>query len=162
MRYLLLLLLISNTQAEETFDLDAYLFGKSYHTNRQVNYNEINPGLALGIGWQALPSIDLIATTGVYKDSYYDIAKFAVLGFRFILIGKRNSLHVTLGASVAYIKGSTFNGLGVLPVISLGYNRIDLCFTGDPTGSDNHIGTTPKSSTTQSIAAFLKVNILKF
>jgi hypothetical protein len=162
MRYLLLLLLLSNIQAEETFDLDAYVFGKSYHTNRHIHFNETNPGLALGIGYEMEKHLDVIATTGIYKDSYSDTATFAVVGFRIIFIGERKTFHTTLGGSIGYIKGSTFNGLGMLPVASIGYNRVDLCFTGDPTGSDNQTGPTAKTSRTASIACFLKVNLLKF
>lgn len=162
MRYLLLLLLILNSQAQETFDLNAYVFGKSYHTNRHVHFNETNPGFALEIAAEENQYLDFIVTTGVYKDSYSDVARFAMGGARLFFLGSREKFHTTLSVEAGYLKGSTINGLTIIPVMSIGYDRIDLCFTGDPTGSDNKTGPTAKTSTTASIAAFIKINLIKF
>jgi hypothetical protein len=169
MRYLLLLLLMIPLHAQEgDFNLEAYIFGKSHHTNKEVGYRETNPGLGLGMAWSAMDDVDIIATVGAYKDSYSDNARFAMLGFR-LVAGDRDGVHGSLGVSAGHMKGSSFNGFGVLPVISIGYNMIDICATADWIGvepdrtayyADGSIN--KYSSVTKSVAFFAKITLLTF
>jgi hypothetical protein len=112
--------------------LEATVFGLSYHTNRHHDWNEVNPGTSLSLV-KPLESYnnDMLFTIGTYDDSDRHQAKFALIGARHT-IGDRKAGHITGSLSAGYFEGSGLRGFGIIPVVSIGYNRVDVCITGDP------------------------------
>jgi hypothetical protein len=147
-------------------DGEVFVFGKSYHSNRSIDYNETNPGVALGIAYHDDEHLDVTLAGGQYKDSYREHARFALAGIRYVW-GDRDGAHATAGFSLGYFKGSDFHGVGFLPVVSVGYDWIDMCVTGDPAfgGNSNNGSRDPqenRGATGGFIAAFLKFRVATF
>ena len=119
--------------------VDVYVFGLSHHMNRSVDWNEKNPGLALGFSHQIEENsrLDVTVEAGTYKDSYSQQARFALLGVRCYAIGERQSLHGTIQGGIGYYEGSGFHGIGFSANVALGYNRVDLCLTGYPSSGSS-------------------------
>lgn len=119
--------------------VDVYVFGLSHHQNRSIVWNEKNPGLALGLSHQLEenPNVDVTIDAGMYKDSYFNRAKFALIGIRCYAIGERESWHTTVQCGVGYYEGSGWRGPGFSANVAVGYNRVDLCMTGCPSAGPN-------------------------
>lgn len=160
LRNLALLLFPISLFSAETFDFDVYVFGASYHTNRSIPYNEKNSGFGLGFAHETTDNLDLTIAGGFYIDSFNRTASFAMVGVR-PFIGKRESLHASLGCSVGYLDGSGSNGFGILPIASIGYDQVDLCFTVD-LDKDANQSRDDSAARTSSIAFFLKVRFGTF
>ncbi len=117
--------------------MEGYVFGLSKHSNQSINYNEVNQGVGLGYAHKLEnefnSSYDTYMTVigGVYKDSYYETATFLMPGFR-IGFGDMAGMHFTAGMNAGYFNGSDFKGLGVMPSVTVGYDRFDICFSGIP------------------------------
>jgi hypothetical protein len=94
--------------------LEATVFGLSYHTNRHHDWNEVNPGT----------SLSLVKPLESYNNDM-------LIGARHT-IGDRKAGHITGSLSAGYFEGSGLRGFGIIPVVSIGYNRVDVCITGDP------------------------------
>lgn len=169
-RSILILSLVGSLMAgdDDKTSLEAFIFGKSYHFNRTVPWHETNPGVAVGLA-HATEAGDLLVTVGGYRDSYGEQAKFALLGIRGYL-GDRHALHVTGGLSLGYYQGSGNHGTGLIPIVSIGYNRVDLCVTGDWLSRNSNENAQyradgsidPHSVDSSSVAVFLKVRVYDF
>lgn len=149
--------------ADSLISYEMYLFGLSYHGNRNVDWNEVNPGIGLGIAYEVQDTIpsEVVFSAGTYKDSYGDQAKFALVGPRFYIMGTKETFHTHVGFSMGYFKGSSFKGVGGMPVIGIGNEYVDLCFTGGLNTNDqpNNGTDDPKKNRgreTSVIAGFLK------
>lgn len=135
------------------YGLELDLMGLSRHTERSAGFNEVNPGMgvSLTIG-NSVPgdtvSADMVASLGVYKDSYGDRSEYLIAGPR-LTLGKRDGLHTTAACLIGYVSGSGVKGAATIPVVSFGYGRTDLCVTGNPFESGV-------------IACFLKIRLLDF
>lgn len=57
------------------------LFGLSYHSNRDKDYNEINPGIGYEVAIKDDP-VYPFATASIYLDSYKEVSGFLGGGFR--------------------------------------------------------------------------------
>jgi len=164
MKIIAIILLASAMIAAEgdTF-VDAYAFGLSKHTrddcyykgDHNFEFNERNYGLGVGYGKVVSKHFDVMALGGVYKDSYNETARFALVGVRG-WIGDRKGLHMNLSVNMGHYQGSDFDGIGILPVLGIGYKRVDLCFTGHPEtkAPDHKDGVSPGS-----VGMFLKINV---
>lgn len=149
-------------------DLELYGFGKSYHTNRDVNWNEKNYGLGLGVAENLDSNFYVTAMIGSYKDSYNEYAKMALIGFRGML-GNPSEFHTIVGVSAGYYDGSSNKGFGIVPYIGFGYDWVDVCVTASPSKENNtavcSYSNDPQDNRNVSsgvICAFLKLRIMKF
>jgi hypothetical protein len=162
MKYLLLLTIILNLNAQELKDhLELNVFGLSYHTNRNYDLNEINPGVGVGLVLnkkQIDPGMHLsmVIAAGTYKDSYSETAFYAIGGPR-LTVGYDHSFHVSGELGIGYINGSGKNGAITIPIISAGYDRVNICFTADLLGYQEE-----GQKTNRAIAAFLRVKLFDF
>lgn len=171
MRAIILILIASwlapLSYSEDVVDLETYVFGVSHHFNRCIHWNEINPGVAVGIADHMNDNFDFILTAGGYDDSYSEAARFLLAGIRGIA-GERNAFHITLSISTGYFEGSDNQGTPIIPVLSVGYDWIDLCVTGSPVGSGQPAQQKPdgsyypKTVSSKMIAGFLKFRVLTF
>jgi hypothetical protein len=147
--------------------VETLVFGVSYHSNRSIDWNEQNYGLGLGIAYHQGVHVDLTVTAGEYEDSYHEPARFFLIGARHIF-GEREGAHVTIGGAGGYYYGSRMPGIGFMPVVTAGYDRFDLCITGNPVGigSKNNSGCRDpqdnKNIDTALIAVFLKIRLATF
>jgi len=157
-RILLLSVFLLSLVAEDSLEL--YIFGLSYHTNRNVDWNEVNPGLAVGYVRRQEDNVDLTINVGTYRDSYQNDATFALFGPRFIM-GQRDDWHSTVSITAGLFHGSGFQGLGIVPVMSIGYDWLDVCVTGEPPGQ-RESDSDPKTATSAMVAVFLKTRVLTF
>jgi hypothetical protein len=147
-------------------DVEAYVFGVSYHTNRKIDWNETNPGLGIGLAYHYDKNVDITCVGGTYKDSYFERATFALVGAR-IVCGNRDSLHATFGVNGGYFMGSDMHGIGIMPIVSVGYDWIDLCMTGypGPSTSKNTGSSDPRynhGAPSGFIGLFLKMRLVTF
>lgn len=146
---------------------ESYLLGKSYHSNRSIDWNETNLGLGAGVAYHSTSNTDLTFVGGAYKDSYGDRAQFALIGAR-VVGGDRDGAHATISMNAGYLHDSSFHGFGVMPVVSVGYDWLDLCVTGSPRGwsSNTNSGSRDpqenKGAPSGFIGVFLKIRVATF
>lgn len=139
--------------------VDLYAFGASYHSNRKVDYNELNPGLGIGLTWYKSSGMEPFVATGTYHDSYGEDALFAMGGFR-RRFGNIQETHGSVGVAMGYFDGSGKKGIVGMPILSIGYNRFELCVTGSY--RDNEYNEDIKKSNTSVIATFLRIRLKEF
>jgi hypothetical protein len=160
----LLPLLIASAAAAADLPVDSsfaevYTFGACYHVVRGEPWNEFNPGLGIGLGTIVGEHVDLRISAGAYQDSFGEMARFLMPGGAYV-IGSRTDWHGTIGLNIGYMVGSGFTGIGILPVASFGFDRVELCLTGIPTAwsrEDDHNGRVYPA--TGLVAAFLRVRV---
>lgn len=139
--------------------LEVDMFGLSYHTNRNYDFNETNPGLGLSFvisspdksSWF---NVGMAFSVGTYEDSYKDQAKYLLIGPR-LTIGYEDSFHVSFSGQAGYLDGSGSNGTIVVPFVTVGYDWISLGVTGDPIGRKS----ADSGDTSKMIGAFLKFRV---
>jgi hypothetical protein len=144
--------------AETSVDVSLDVFGLSYHQDRDFGYNERNPGLGVSLAIHDVDDdfLSYVVSGGVYKDSFFDRAEFLVVGVRG-LIGSKDSFHGSLSVQGGYFEGSGFDGLGAFPVVSVGYDRFDLCFSGNPFETKSE-----GEGSSRVLAMFLKIRVWEF
>ncbi len=160
----ILLMCFAFIHAEEgKISPEIFIFGKSYHSNRDVDWNETNPGLGLGLSGTVSKNFDMAIMAGAYKDSYGETAKFAVAGPRYYFYGDRDAFNMNVGLHIGYLHGSGINGVMAIPVIGIGYDRVTLCFTGVINNNSENTGSRDpkKNRGTESsvIAGFIKIRL---
>jgi hypothetical protein len=143
--------------APHTYGLEFDLMGLSYHAKRSAGFNEVNPGagLSLTIGTHDPSdtiSADMVASFGSYKDSYSERSVSVIAGPR-LTLGRRDGLHTAYACLLGYVSGSGIRGAAIVPILSVGYDEVDLCVTGDPFEDEE------ESSV---VACFLKIRLLDF
>lgn len=141
-----------------TLALDA--FGLSYHNNRSVRWNERNPGIGITVTTEQSDSSDLMCSIGSYRDSLDERATYALTGLRYV-VGERTSLHTYMGALTGVLYGSGNHGAVILPYLSIGYDRVDLCLTGSYARKSSGQPDSRLSSTSF-VACFLSIAFLRF
>lgn len=133
-----------------TVSQELYIFGLSYHSDRDYGYNEQNPGLGYGIEifnpTDKPVNMSILASMGTYKDSYSEQAYFVVAGPR-LTLGHKEDWHFTFSAQFGYMDGSGIKGAVGLPMASINYSKVGIGITGNP------------SSIEQVVGVFLKFNI---
>ncbi len=158
---IILTLLTACSVNAEDHAVELYLFGASRHSNRDVAWRERNPGIGLGYVYANDARGDLLVAVGTYRDSFNAQARFALAGFRAIT-GIRDGLHASFDGVGGYFEGSGFAGVGIVPVLSVGYGPVDICaavtVAKDHTASDRD----PKASSTSSIAIFGRLTVWRF
>lgn len=141
--------------------LELDVFGLSYHSNRNYDFNEKNPGLGItAVFGSDRPDpgyhFSMTVSGGTYKDSYSNQATYLLAGPR-LTLGYEESFHVSIAWSGGYIQGSGHHGQGLIPFAAIGYDRYSLGITGDPIG-DKKKG----EDDTKMVAIFLKFRVLDF
>jgi len=161
-----LLILSIQASALDKTDLELTVFGLSYHTNRDYDYNEVNPGLGLNFVFSSKddnfwhPS--WVLSGGFYKDSYSDTATYLLVGPR-LTLGYDDSFHVSGGFGAGYFNGSGNNGLGYIPVVTVGYDWFNVGITGDPFSKSETVDVGDKRvAYTKMVAVFLNFRVLTF
>lgn len=114
-------------------------FGASYHANRARQWKEINPGLGVGVVFTKHKEdpgshTSFFIHAGTYTDSYNDRAVFLVGGPR-VTLGYENSYHVSADLGLGFLHGSDSKGTALIPSVSAGYDRFNLCVTSDMSDS---------------------------
>lgn len=164
-----LILISLHAPAETKVDLELDVFGLSYHTNRDYDFNERNPGLGLDVVFSSKKSSEdfwrasMVLSGGVYKDSFSERAEYLFAGPR-LTMGYDDSLHAMISVQGGYLDGSGTNGLSAFPVVGFGYDWFNVCFTGIFTGSDRTEMTSATTGVVYSrmVAVFLKFRVLDF
>jgi hypothetical protein len=143
--------------------IELNVFGLSYHTNKYAIYNQVNPGIGALVSFTLGGGVDLVAAGGTYQDSYFATARYAMTGLRFV-IGNRDGLNAKLALVGGYQDGSDVDGLGCFPILSVGYDRFNVCVTGDIGHDSNPKFATSNSHyyTTSMIAVFADIVVYKF
>lgn len=99
----------------------------SYHTNRDYNWNETNPGGGVNIvaPEYGVGDVSPVLSIGAYSDSYRRLARYALVGARYAPV---EWFHTGIG--VGYYEGSGYNGVGATPYVGVGYDKWFLNVTG--------------------------------
>jgi hypothetical protein len=163
-----LLILSIQASALDKTDLELSVFGLSYHTNRDYDYNEVNPGLGLNLTFSSLEKqnqnwyLSWVLSGGFYKDSYSDTATYLLVGPR-LTLGYDDSFHVSGGFGVGYFEGSGNTGIGYIPVVTVGYDWFNVGITGDPFSRSETVDVGDKRvAYTKMVAVFLNLKVLTF
>ena len=154
-----------NPVENQSIELD--LFGFSHHSNPAPHYNSTNPGEGITYAYSFNPPkdhVEFIASVGTYKDSMNNRARFGLVGLRFLIIGDPKSFNATFSFSVGPYRGSGIPSVGIIPVISLGYDKFSVGVIGGyskDSNSYNADGSISKTnSSTSVIAVFADIKIL--
>lgn len=151
--------LLCNIVAAVESGTELYVYGVSYHTNREYGFNERNPGLGLGFYQEKDDGSHWYFTgqASVYYDSYENYAKVVTIGPRYVF-GDVNSFHVDATLQVGGIMSGIDNNLypAIIPSISVGYERYNLHLIYMPETRESHPGEGDNSS---AVAAFLRIRL---
>jgi hypothetical protein len=105
-------------------ELGLNVFGLSLHTNRNADFNELNPGIGLRYTfWDPAPRWTVFGDSGIFYDSRRNWAKYVAVGtsYRFA-----ESWYAGLG--VGYAQSRTYNQgtpfFAVIPGIGFEYRRV--------------------------------------
>lgn len=135
LRLALAMLAIASACAEDLPPdrLEGYALGLSKHWSAS-GYDEVNPGLGLGVACPVSRRWDFVTAVMGYQDSYGCTAGLAAVGFRGYL-GERDGWHATAAAMAGVLDGSDHKGFIALPILGAGWNGINIETTtvpGDP------------------------------
>jgi hypothetical protein len=135
---------------ERIVAVEVYGMGASYHSNRDVDWNETNYGLGIGLAAREPGStVEAVWMAGTYRDSFNEQAYLVQAGIR-KTFGDFDGLHGTLGATIGYLKGSGNKGASFIPMVSVGYDWLDLCMVYVPSGVSGEGTTGVDEATTSS------------
>jgi hypothetical protein len=155
-----------NHNIKTTLELD--VFGLSYHTNRDYDFNEKNPGLGLSaifmeVGPETGYDLSLAMSTGIYKDSYSKQALYFLAGPR-VTLGYDDSFHASISVQAGYLDGSGKNGLAAIPFVTIGYDWFNVGITGELFSKSETVQVSENKAVayTKMVAVFLKFKILDF
>lgn len=130
---LILSLVVLSLYAENNIDgYDLYVWGLSYHTNRDNKYNEINPGVGFGIYAIDMKKenfqTQMAFHASCYWNSYNDPAATFSFGPRFIL-GNVETFHVDVSLDFGFMAAESYDpkvcGF-ILPGLSVGYDKMNV------------------------------------
>lgn len=149
---------------DKNVDLEVSLFGLSYHSNTDYDWNQVNQGAGLGvvIGSNG-DKLRFVLCGGTYKDSFNKQAIYVLGGLR-CMLGDDHGFHHGINILTGFLNGSNTNGATFLPVYTVGYDWFDFCVTADPFNKDrnntNRDGeVVPESKT---IACFINLRVCRF
>ena len=154
MRYLVAILAASAFADEfvvPPHGLDVLAFGAAYHTNRDYDWREWNPGAAIA-PWVACGShVEAFIACGGYANSTHDRTEMFAPGVR--VFGTSGTWRFGVTASAALVSGYSRD---VLPMCGAfaGWRRVSLECAAFPAASD---GDVPR---TLVVAAWLRVRVL--
>lgn len=140
--------------------VEAYVYGLSYHTNRDYDFNELNYGL--GLGFYTKPETSSVYATcqfSMYRDSFGNPAKVITVGPRWVF-GDENKFHTDLSIQVGAIKTGPNKERSfisfIAPTVSVGYDRYNVHFLFIPeTGG---VGSEPEPES-DVFAMFLRIRL---
>ena len=140
---------------------ELYVYGMSYHSNREYDFNETNPGLGLGFYSREDASSNWYMTgqASVYYDSYSNYAKTVTAGPRYVF-GDKDKWHVDGTLQIGFIKTGVENKQlhqCLLPSVSVGYSRYNVHVIYIPKGEDSD--PSEKDDSSSVIAAFLRIRL---
>ncbi len=106
---------------------DLYIYGLSYHTNRNYNWHEINPGLGYGHYWVQKDAdyLELTSQGSVYNNSYGHWTGVVTIGPRWIL-GERKSFNYFVSINAGFICSEDYTNMIVIPMFGVGYSRVSI------------------------------------
>jgi hypothetical protein len=140
--------------------VEAYVYGLSYHTNRDYDFNELNYGL--GLGFYTRPEdcpVYLAGQFSMYRDSFSNPATVFTVGPRWVL-GNENKFHTDLSIQVGMIKTGPDKSLPpyniIMPTVSFGYDRYNVHFVYIPEMGKSDPVTDPASDV---YAMFLRIRL---
>lgn len=99
-----------------------YVYGLSYHTNRDYDFHEINPGIGIGHYFKKNEIVEGTVQASVYMNSFGHISALATCGPRAIL-GNREKYNVALSLNFGYMASVDYLNMVIIPCIGFGYDR---------------------------------------
>jgi hypothetical protein len=140
--FLVPFLFASVAVAEEThYGLDLYAFGLSRHTNRDYDWREVNPGLAVAPYVKLADHLDAFVLAGGYRNSIDKNTVLTMVGIRLMDTYKDVTYGVSgaAGLMTGYPGPPSGNALSAF----VGYKRVNLEFAYMPrnAGDDTVPGT---------------------
>jgi hypothetical protein len=146
MKSILLIALFSLSLIASDEGNDFYLYGVSYHTNRDYNFHEINPGIGYGHYWKEsdVKSVELTVQGSVYSNSYGHFTGIATAGPR-IMAGHEKDVYAYLSINCGFTYSVDYYNMIILPSVGIGYKKFNVNFIFIPKGgrredSSNAIG----------------------
>jgi hypothetical protein len=140
MKNIILLSLVTLSLVASENGNELYLYGASYHTNRNLNFNEVNPGVGIGHYWEKKNWLDLTIQATVYRNSYSEWTAIATGGPRFIL-GERDKLNFFASVNVGYMWTVGYFNISAMPCAGVSYDRFSANFVFIPSISTSDIET---------------------
>ena len=141
MKNILLLSIMSLSLIASDDGNDLYVYGLSYHTNRDVKFHEVNPGLGVGHFWGEKDNdwIEMTVQGSEYRNSYGDWTTVGTFGPR-VILGDRKELNVFFAVNAGFMYSVDYTNLVMIPSFGIGYNRFNVNFVFIPkSGNDNDV-----------------------
>lgn len=154
----MIMVMVSLPLSADDTVFEGYVFGKSYHTNRDYDWNENNYGLGVGMTYDCKTIVKPSAIVATYRDSLNRKNTLAMVGPR-IDFGWSSGFNGCIGASAGYFSTSCFNHTAGIVYAGIGYDRVNLMVTGYPKWVD--MDSNPNTSTGM-VAVFLKIRVATF
>lgn len=115
-------------KAENAYSL--ILHGASYHSNQGKRweengvhyvkrYNQQNYGVGL-----EMERSSILYRAGTYKDSYFQQAFYATIGYRKMFAGSKEGWHIGSSVNAGLLYGSGNHGLAATPQLEIGHGKI--------------------------------------
>lgn len=130
------LCLLCNVAFAGDSGVEAYVYGLSYHTNREYDFNETNYGL--GLGFYTRPEgvpVYLAGQFSMYRDSFSNPATVITVGPRWVF-GNEEKFHTDVSVQLGVIKTGQNKEQGfyniIMPTVSFGYDRYNVHFVYIP------------------------------
>jgi len=113
--------LLGGTEEVDTIDL--YVFGASYHPGHADDFEQLNPGLGIGlsrvrVGASWSPGIECLAAA--YRDSFGELGVVVAAGPK-IVVGSLDRLHGEISVPLGWLRGSAWDGFVILPHAGIGW-----------------------------------------
>lgn len=144
MKHLILSIFIMSLVASDEGN-DLYIYGLSYHSNRDYPFHEINPGLGIGHYWieKDVDNLEMAVECSIYRNSYANWTGVATFGPR-VFFGNRKDINVFVALNAGFTYSEDYTNLIMLPTGGIGYDRFSVNFvfipkttTGANTGNDS-------------------------
>ena len=128
---ILSILVMSLLSSDEGNDL--YVYGLSYHTNRDYPWHEVNPGLGYGRYWSSPYDsyVEKSAQGSIYKNSYGHWTGVATFGPRWIF-GDSDSFTSIISINAGFTYSEDYMNLIILPMFGVGYKRVSINYVFMP------------------------------
>lgn len=115
---------------------EIYVYGLSYHSNRDYPFKEVNPGLGYGYTWVKEDRDNVVAEGlvqgSVYQNSYGHWTGVTTIGPRVTLGDWEENFYGFFSVTGGFVYSEDYKSLVILPTVGFGYKRLNINFVFMP------------------------------
>jgi hypothetical protein len=127
MKNIILISLFSSSLFAANSGNDLYLYGVSYHTNRDYHFKELNLGIGYGKYWEESDNknIEMTVQVSTYENSYSHFCGIATAGPRFF-IGHKKHYYAFVAVNAGFTYSVDYTNLIIIPTAGFGYKNYNI------------------------------------